>query len=435
MVAAVKDILRQSVDVAIVGGGIVGCSTAWHLAQKNLSVAVFERGRVASEQSSRAWGFIRQQGRNEAEVPLAAEANEIWIELSRRFGAASTEFVQGGILVPAETEKDEERVVDGHEVARRFGLATTILNSAGIEELLPEINGRWRSGLYTPGDAHGNPLLSTQTIADAARAAGAKIYENTPVYSVERSAGRPNSVMTADGRCEAKAIVLANGIGAPILAAPLGHKLPIQIVKSSVGRTVPAAPFTKVAMWGPNVAFRPGLDGRFTLGNGYRGVGVDYEMTVDSLRGLSHFLPAYRNNWRLLRLTLGPDFFHQLYARTSRAAAVKALPEPRPNERKVLSNLESFRELFPHLGTIALETMWAGRLDMTPDVIPIIDRPRADEDLFIAAGFSGHGFALGPAIGKQLSEWITEGSPSLDLTPFRLARFREGIVHKPQKAL
>src|SRR5262249_43543700 len=70
----------DSVDVAIVGGGIVGCSAAWRLAERGLKVAVFERGVVASEQSSRAWGFVRQQGRHEAEVPLAAEANRLWIE-------------------------------------------------------------------------------------------------------------------------------------------------------------------------------------------------------------------------------------------------------------------------------------------------------------------------------------------------------------------
>src|SRR5690606_39202000 len=97
---------------------------------------------------------------------------------------------------------------------------------------------------------------------------------------------------TSKGDFEAKTLVLANGIGAPLMAASAGLRLPIQIVKSSVGKTVKASPFTRIAVWGPRVAYRPGMDGDFVLGNGYRGMGVDYEITVDSFRSMRHFLPA-----------------------------------------------------------------------------------------------------------------------------------------------
>src|SRR5262249_24212683 len=167
--------LLEPVDVAIVGAGIMGCSTAWHLATRGIRVAVFERSEIASEQSSRAWGFIRQQGRHEAEVPLAAEANRIWVELTSRYGDASTGFTPGGILVPAESADDEARIADAFEIASRLGLATRLLNKAEIRELIPHLAGDWQSGLYTPGDAHGEPALSTRTIARAAREAGAAI--------------------------------------------------------------------------------------------------------------------------------------------------------------------------------------------------------------------------------------------------------------------
>src|SRR5262245_64715611 len=104
-------------DAAVVGGGIVGLSTALNLAERGLRVCVFERSVVASEQSSRAWGFIRQQGRHEAELPLAGEANRLWIELTRKFGFQATAFTPGGILVPAETDDDEARIVSGYDVA------------------------------------------------------------------------------------------------------------------------------------------------------------------------------------------------------------------------------------------------------------------------------------------------------------------------------
>lgn len=425
----------SSFDVLIIGGGIVGCATAWQLAERGLKVAVLERGKIASEQSSRAWGFIRQQGRHEAEVPLAAEANGMWVELTERFGLSSTQFTPGGIMVPAETAADEERVVSGHEVAAKFNLSTRILKSSEIRELVPELGGNWRSALYTPGDAHGDPGLSTRTIADAARAAGAEIIEDTPVYEVDVTGGAVSGVHTARSYFGAPTVLLASGIGTPALAGQLGLSLPIQITKSSVGQTSSAAPFTKVAMWGPHVAYRPRPDGSFTLGNGYRGVGMDYEITVDSFRSLRHFLPAYRRNWKLLKLTLGRDFIYQIRAKASRKAAAHPFPEPVPNQRKVENNLRRFREIFPHLGEIPLSAMWAGRIDLTPDAIPIIDQPDPNRRLFIAAGFSGHGFALGPSIGKQIAHWIADGTPTLDLKPFRLARFEKGGTQRAQQAL
>ena len=207
------------------------------------------------------------------------------------------------------------------------------------------------------------------------------------------------------------------------------------MIRSSVGQTQSAKPFTKVAMWGPRVAYRPCHNGSFTIGNGYRGLGADYDLTVNSLRNLKHFLPAYKNNWRLLKLSLGNEFIQHLRTTFSAASQARPLPEPRVNLAKVSCNVARFNEMFPHLGGLALAKSWAGRIDLTPDVIPIIDRPDPNDGLYVAAGFSGHGFALGPSIGKQLAEWIADGRPSLDLAPFRLSRFAEGDVNRAKQAL
>jgi glycine/D-amino acid oxidase-like deaminating enzyme len=423
----------EPVDVAIVGGGIMGCATAWHLAARGIRVALFERTKIAAEQSSRAWGFIRQQGRHEAEVPLAAEANRLWIEITARYGDASTGFTPGGILIPAETADDEEKIADGLAVARRLGLDTRLLNSSEIRDLIPELSGNWKSGLYTAGDAHGEPALSTRTIARAAREAGAVIHENNPVLGIETEAGRISGIVTASGRCVAPVVVLAGGIGTPALAKPLGIELPIQVIRSSVAQTVAAAPFTRVAMWGPKVAYRPRADGSFVIGNGYRGAGPDYDLTIDSFTHLRHFLPAYRRNWRQLRLTLGAESFYRLCACFGTKSKVDALPEPHVNGKKIAHNTAAFRALFPHVGALDLARTWAGRIDLTPDVIPIIDQPAPS--LFVAAGFSGHGFALGPSVGKQVAEWIVQGRPSLDLSALRLSRFEEGTSAVANKAL
>lgn len=423
------------VDVAIVGGGITGISTAYFLARRNVKVAVFERGKLASEQSSRAWGFVRRQGRHEAELPLAAEANRLWIELTAKLGPAATEFTQAGILVPAESEADEDLVASAHATATKFQVPTRILRPTEIKEVVPELAGNWRCALFTAGDGHSEPASSSLALAAAARELGVRFHEEEPALTAETSGGRISGVVTLRGRCAADTVVFAGGIGAPALAAPLGLDLPIQVVRPSVFQTKAAPPFTKVAMWGPKVSFRPKGDGSFYVGNGYRGAGADYDLTINSFRNLRHFLPAYRQNWDKLRLTIGREFVAQLRAALSREAAARPLPEPMPNYRKVRHNLERFRELFPHLGAVEMERCWAGRLDLTPDLIPIIDRPLDDRRLFIACGFSGHGYALGPCVGKQLSEWILDGRPSLDLRPFRYGRFGEGNVTRDNKAL
>jgi glycine/D-amino acid oxidase-like deaminating enzyme len=425
----------RSADVVIVGGGIVGCSTALWLAERGLEVIVLERGQVASEQSSRAWGFVRQQGRHEAEIPLAREANRIWHNLTQRLGSAATEFEVSGILMPAETEEDEERVAIGLADAVANGLDSRRVDAVEIRALVPQMKADWRSGLYTPGDAYAEPSVASRSIGQEARRAGAEILEGVAVTGLKLVGGKVLGVRTRDGDIEAGAVLLAAGIGTADLARGIGLDLPIQMIRSSVGRTSPAIPFTRIAVWGPKVAYRPRRDGSFIIGNGYRGAGADYDLTIDSLRGFKHFLPAYRRNWRQLKLSLGAEFVEALRRAASGDGRVAQLPEPRVNDKKVSGNFRHFRRLFPHLDGVSLQTSWAGRIDLTPDVIPIIDRPDPAQNLFVAAGFSGHGFALGPAVGEQMAQWIAEGRPKFDLGAFRADRFTQGRYQRSKHAL
>src|SRR5688572_15354244 len=113
---------------------------------------------------------------------------------------------RGGILLPAETEADEERVTSAHEVARKFQLRTRILNPQQIRDLVPELAGPWRSGLFTAGDAYGEPGVSTRTIANVAREMGAAFYEHEPVVEIDNEGGRIRGVLTLNGRCAAPTV-------------------------------------------------------------------------------------------------------------------------------------------------------------------------------------------------------------------------------------
>ncbi|MGD9919963.1 MAG: NAD(P)/FAD-dependent oxidoreductase [Variibacter sp.] len=402
-------------DVIIVGGGIVGCATAYYLARRNVRVTLIERGKIAGEQSSRAWGFVRQQGRHSAEMPLAAEANSVWPHLAKEL-QADLEFVQGGIMQIAETAADEASLEEAMKTAQGHGLSTRLVTPREIAKILPELSGKWRSGLYTEADGHAEPMKATRAFADAAERLGARIIANTPVTAIDVTAGVAAGAITRTGRHEAGKILLACGAGARYVARTAGVDLPIQLVRSSVGQTNPAPkPFTRTAVWSPKVAFRPKLDGSFYLGSGYRGVGADYEINIESFRHMRQFVPAYRKRWRQLKLGLGRSMFQRL--------GPDPVPEPPVNLKKVSHNEQRFYELFPQLGKLGLARSWSGMIDLTPDLIPYVGAT-GPANFYVAAGFSGHGFALGPVMGRLLTDLMLEGKCAFDLSAFSPTRFR-----------
>ncbi len=134
----------RAADVVVIGAGITGCSAAYYLARRGVKVTLVEKDDIASEQSSRAWGFIRQQGRHPAEMPLAKAANALWGHLPDEL-EADIEFVPGGILVLAETDADMDRLEQSAKVASECAIETRTLPAREISDLVPGISGRWRA--------------------------------------------------------------------------------------------------------------------------------------------------------------------------------------------------------------------------------------------------------------------------------------------------
>ena len=424
----------DAADVVIIGGGIVGCATAYYLAKRGISVIVLERGGVASEQSSRAWGFVRQQGRHDSEVPMAAEASRVWPELGGEL-QADLEYVRRGILVIAETLGDIARIEDGARVAQRHGLDTRLLNADELRAMLPELNGPWRSAIYTEGDGHAEPRKVTEAFARAAGRRGAVFLSDTAALGIEITNGRVTGVDTRNRRIRAGAVLCAAGIGTPAILASVGISLPLQVIRTFVGETHETKPFSPMAGWSPYVSFRPTQRGTFYIGTGYRDTGTEYDVTPSSLRHMKYFLPTYRENWRYVRPRLGQEFLSDLVQTLRGGVAEKPPPEPGINRGRIDFIERRFYELFPHLHGLGLKRTWAGRIDLTPDLLPIMDKFEKPGGLYIGAGFSGHGFALGPVTGRLLSELIAEGRPSLDIRAFRSSRFKEGDFAASPNAL
>lgn len=425
-------------DVVVIGGGIAGSATAYYLARRGARVVLLEKGGIGGEQSGRAWGFVRQQGRHPAEIPLARVASALWGELAREL-EADLEFVRSGILALAETPADVARLEEGARVAAEHGLSTRLITPREIQAILPGLVGRWRAGLYTPDDAHAEPAKATRAFAEAAVRHGALLRLGTPALGLDVRNGAVHGVHIPQGLIRAGAVVAAAGVWTARLVQAVGVTVPIQIVRSSVAETRPTTPFTRTAVWGPYVAFRPTPRGTFYLGNGYRGAGADYDLTLASFQHLRDFLPNYLRNWRSLKIRVGRELLADLarvVAGRGRGGARARLPEePRVNARKVAHNERRFYELFPGLSGLGLARTWAGYIDLTPDLIPVLGEVGTPTGLYLATGFSGHGFALGPLVGKLLSEWILDGRPSLDLKPFRSGRFAEGEVLRARRVL
>jgi len=407
-------------DVVIIGGGIAGCAAAYYLARRGSRVVLLERGTVACEQSSRSWGFIRKQGRHPAEVPMAVEASRMWETLSAELGA-DLEFTRKGILGPASSELDEAHARESARVAAEHGLSTRLLSAGEMKALLPEMQGTWRAGLYTEDDAHGEAVKTTQAFARAAAAAGATLREQVGVTRIEVTNGVATRVHSTRGEIRADVVVCAAGLGSAALLRSLGLALPIHGIRISVAETEAAPVFTQLAVWAPDVSFRPTGRGTFYVGSGYRSKTGDVDLTLDGIRFARQFLPPLRANPGALNLRVGGALLRSF----DRRVDPKPSAEPKVNDRIVDHNVARFLELFPHLKGLKVIRRWAGEIDATPDMIPVLGEMPGVSNLFVAAGYSGHGFALGPITGKIIGDLVATGRCALDLRPFRLTRFAE----------
>jgi len=432
----VTESIERECDLVVVGGGIVGCATAYYAARRGMRVVVLERGEVGGQQSGRNWGFVRQQGRDPAEVPLMMEGNRIWRGLEEEL-QADLEWVQGGNLALAATPERLALFEEWLGVARQVGLETRLLSGAEVRALLPGVARDWLGGLYTASDGHAEPVRATRAFADAASRHGARVHPRCAALGIETRGGAVGGVVSEAGLVRAPAVVCAAGAWSSRLLRPLGVRLPQRWVRATVARTTPVPPLTRAGVWGPAVSFRQRRDGSLNIA---AAGAADHDVTLESLHHLRLFLPNYWRNRKLFRFHVGRPLLRELAGlRPGSAARRHPLTwdrglEPTPNPAKVARSLAELRALYPGLRDVAVTRSWAGYIDATPDAIPVLGEagPRG---LVVATGFSGHGFALGPIAGRLVVELIADGKPSLDLRAFRLSRFAEGATGRPRSVL
>jgi glycine/D-amino acid oxidase-like deaminating enzyme len=431
--------VASSADVVVIGGGIVGCASAYHLARRGVRVLLLDKGRIGHEQSSRNMGAVRQQARDPVETPLMIECVRLWETLSRELDA-DIEWVQGGNLGLAATPEELERFERAERLGRALGLDSRLLSADEVKAAIPRMASAWRGGLYTPTDGHASAPKTTRAFADAARRHGAVIEEYRAVEGVELAAGRVATVLTDRGPVRTGQVVCAAGAHSARLVRTIGLDLPIRLVRSTVAETGPLPTITRAHVWGDGFVIRQVPSGRVQL-NFHSSRAGEYDLTLDALRHLRLFLPVFLGNRTLLRVRVGWPLLQDLGRRLPWSSA-RRRPfahtvdvEPPSNSDTAERCRQTFLRHFPSLGAVKVERTWAGVIDCTPDLLPAFGPVAARPGFFFATGFSGHGFAMAPLIGRLVGEWLVEGKPSFDVTPLRFARFAEGDLRVPENLI
>ena len=368
-------------EVVVIGGGISGTVAAHDLARQGVRVTLVERGELASMASGWTLAGVRQSGRHPAEVPLARAAVRRWEHLNEELDA-DVEYRQEGNLRLARTPDEVPRILAMVAEQRALGLELTYLpDNSSVRGVAPELSDSVLAASFCPSDGHANPHETVQAFANAAQRDGAEIRTNTEVLRIDVERGKVRGVTTNAGHIAADVVVVAAGVYSDRLLRPLGIQLPITIAHAIIVQTVKQPPILSQVLGVANgdVAGRQEVGGR--------------------LRFTGAALP-----WQWDGPRHDPEALQ-------------------PPSGEIAALIQRTTAVFPAFGRAGIERVWGGLLDMTPDDIPIIERIQEIDGLVVAAGFSGHGFCLGPITGRILSELVTIGTSSLPIDPFRVDRF------------
>jgi glycine/D-amino acid oxidase-like deaminating enzyme len=364
-------------------------------------------------------------GRDPREIPLGLESLRLWRDMNRLV-EAETGFTQAGIAYLCDTQEDIAKYVAWLDHAKLYQVDSRLLSDAETARLLPGAARAFAGALYTPSDGRAEPQKAAPAIAAAARRHGATVLTNCAVRGIETQAGRVSAAVTEKGVIACSSVVLAGGAWSRLFCGNIGIDLPALKVLGSVMRTAPIAGAPEINAGGSDFAFRKRLDGGYTVTR--RGSDVA-PLVPDSFRLFFDFFPSLRANWRELRLRIGRRFItewqtprHWALDQVTPFEQVRIL-DPEPTDAILDEGRDNLARAFPVFANMQIVEKWAGLIDVTPDAVPVMSAVDGRPGLFLATGFSGHGFGLGPGAGRLMADLVTGAAPVVDPTPFRLSRF------------
>lgn len=367
-------------SIVIIGGGVVGCATAYYLAKAGLrDVVLLEKSYLSSGSTGCCAGGIRQQWGTETNIRLSMGSVRLFEALDKELVGSDTEYFQGGYLLLARTEKQVEQFSKNIGLQNRMGLDCRLIGIDEVKQIAPALS---TNGLLAAAhcrtDGHANPFLVTQAYADGARHLGVDIRLRTEVTGIETENGRIIGVGTSSGRISARKVMNAAGGHAAVVGKMAGLDLPVEPVRHQILVTEPVqhALDPVVVDFSRNLYFRQTRHGGFVMGQ------------------------SDKNEPSSFNIGSGERFAEEVAAK--------------------------FLDTMPRLKEISIVRQWAGLYEVTPDAQPILGGVDNLEGYFHAIGFSGHGFMVAPMTGRIMSQLMLGEKPEIDITSLHLNRFREG---------
>ncbi|MEM7534243.1 MAG: FAD-binding oxidoreductase [Chloroflexota bacterium] len=369
-------------DFVIIGGGVYGCAVAWELAQQGADICLLEANTIASGASGGLGKRgVRANGRDVRELPLMCEAYDIWPTLHEQLDGP-TGYERVGHLLVIEREIDLEALSPQPWVQARQGIHTHWLDQAMLREREPAISARMLAAIYCPNDGIADHTATTQSYAAAAQRLGADIREQTAVAKLQCNGDRVTAVITdKDERIPVKRGVLlaSNAHAKQFVQTELGVTLPLSRMYPQVMKTIPVDP----------------MPVRHLIGHAHRTL---------AMKVIDENQVMISGGWR--------------------GAVNPETGKVEPVQAQVEGNLAEAVAVYPSLAGVDVAEVSVERPEMIAyDGIPIIDTLAGAANMVVAVGWSGHGWAIAPAVARHVATWMLTGERAVILEPFQYTRF------------
>ena len=372
-------------EVIIIGAGVIGCSIAYHLAKMGChDVTILEKNLIGSGSTDRCAGGIRQQFSTEANIKLSIESLRFFERFEEEIGHPA-DFRQNGYLMLATTEAELEIFRQSVALQRSLGAEVNLLSSQEAREIVPGLNVDDVLGAtHCSDDGYADPYSVVQGFASAARRLGVKIHPETEVTGIMRT-GRTWCLLTSKGKLQSPTVVVATGAWSGQVGKMLGVDIPVHPSRRHIFVTTPLHEIAKNA---PMVV-------EFCNGFWFRREGPGLIFGMRNPEEPESFDISV--DWGFLP-TIAETASHRL----------------------------------PFLKDMGVVRAQAGLHEDTPDANAIIDGVPGMKGLYLACGFSGHGFMHSPAVGRLVASLVLEKPAISELAPFTLERFKAWAYRKEQ---
>jgi glycine/D-amino acid oxidase-like deaminating enzyme len=376
----------STADVVIVGGGIEGAAAAWALSQRGVTnVVVVERNTVGSGMTGKSSGIVRCHYGVSSLAAMATIGLEVFEKAQEIFGS-DIGFRQTGYVVGV-GEGDADSLRKSLAAQRAVGVQTEEIDAAEVARLWPYADlAPFEAFAWEARGGYGDAYQTAQAFAVSARAAGVRVRQGANVSGLLIARDKVAGVRLADGtEIAADSVVVATGVWTPEFLAPYDIDVPIRVIREQLVTIAPGVEIAHVPVFSDLVSLqyiRPELRGELLFGN-------------SDLSDVEHADPD--------------DYLN------------------RATEAFVETTVERVGTRFPGFTDAAITGSYAGCYDVTPDWNPVISRTDVD-GLVVAAGFSGHGFKIAPAVGRLIADLVVDGrsaDPRIPESDFRLSRFAD----------